>query len=65
MTEIIRKKLEVPKKTSKEYVCTSCRFKTHNKYDYNRHERWVCNQISHKTPFQYLFQFLKQIINPT
>ena len=37
MTEIIRKKLEVPKKTSKEYVCTSCDFETHNKYDYNRH----------------------------
>ena len=37
MTEKIRKKLEIPQKTSKEYVCTSCDFETHNKYDYNRH----------------------------
>ena len=37
MTEKLRKKLEIPQKTSKEYVCTSCDFKTHNKYDYNRH----------------------------
>ena len=37
MTEKLRKKLEIPQKTSKEYVCASCDFKTHNDYDYNKH----------------------------
>ena len=47
MTEKIRRKIQVPQKTSKEYVSTSCDLKTYNKYDYNRHGG-VNNQISNK-----------------
>ena len=56
MTEKIRKKLEVPQKTSKEYVCTSCDFKTHNKYDFNRH--WgLAIKLATKHYFNIYFNF--------
>ena len=64
MTEIIRKKLEVPKKTSKEYVCTSCDFKTHNKYDYNRHGG-LAIKLATKHYFNIYFNFRKRITNTT
>ena len=64
MTEKIRKKLEVPQKTSKEYVCTSCHFKTHNKYDFNRH--WgLAIKLATKHYFNIYFNFRKRITNTT
>ena len=64
MTEKIRKKLEIPQKTSKEYVCTSCDFKTHNKYDYNRHEG-LAIKLATKHYFNIYFNFRKRITNTT